>query len=257
MRSRPLQAAHNPFKKQKSVSNRTIFLSAVSSMLLLVTLFFQLDTLNPTTDKVIRGVLHEKQMEIDTEAAFAKIRVKVEREKIDYSEDWSVHDMRDSLNCEEIFKSERPIHSYTDWLFARSLYRDIVGSSQSSIGSSDGNVKNGFQYEVEAKQAPPKGRGIFALEDIKKGTLIWSTAKTARFQDGPSYRKFIFGLEAGFACDVLQWGKLAGKDSAQLPSFSLSATQSLTFFLSNLNFAFSSLCTRSRRWRFTCQCRSR
>ena len=32
---------------------------------------------------------------------------------------------------------------------------------------------------------------------------------TARFRDGPSYRKFIFGLEAGFACDVLQWGKLA------------------------------------------------
>ena len=147
--------------------------------------------------------MKEKQLQ----AAFAEIREKVEREKVEYSDDWHVSDMWESLKCDHIFESERPIHSQTDWLFSRSLYRSIVGSSQSSIGSSDGDVKNGFQYEIEAKQAPPKGRGIFALEDIKKGTLIWSTAKTARFRDGPSYRKFIFGLEAGFACDVLQWGK--------------------------------------------------
>ena len=174
-------------------------------MLLIVTSFFLLNTFtsNPTCD--------DDEGKFDTEVAFAKIREKVEREKIDYSENWTIDDMWKRLNCEEIFKSERPIHPYTDWLFARSLYRDIVGKSQSSIGASDGNLKNGFQYEVEAKLAPPKGRGIFALEDIKAGALIWSAHKTARFQDGPSYRKFIFGLEAGFACDVLQWGKLASK----------------------------------------------
>ena len=160
------------------------------------------------------------------------------------------------LKCNKIFKKERPIHSYTDWLFARSLYRDIVGRSQSSIGSSDGDVKNGFQYKVEAKQAPPKGRGIFALEDIKKGSLIWSTRMTARFRDGSSYRKFIFGLEAGFACDVLQWGKLAGKESV-LFSWSVFHFHSIFSSTSFNNHIFSSLCTRYRRWRFMYQRRPR
>ena len=194
--------------RQKKDSNamlkkRTLFLMVLTT-LLLFTLFLLPNSLNPS-DKTVRGVAEEKQNVM--EAAFAEIREKVEREKVEYSDDWHVSDMWESLKCDHIFESERPIHSQTDWLFSRSLYRSIVGSSQSSIGSSDGDVKNGFQYEIEAKQAPPKGRGIFALEDIKKGTLIWSTAKTARFRDGPSYRKFIFGLEAGFACDVLQWGK--------------------------------------------------
>jgi hypothetical protein len=121
-----------------------------------------------------------------------------------YSNDWEVWDMWENLDCDEIFESERPIHSHSTWNHARTLYRDIVGE-ESSIGDTD-EEPNGLSVPVEAKQSPPKGRGIFALRDITAGELIWSTKKTARFQDGPSYRKFIFGLEAGFACDVLQWG---------------------------------------------------
>ena len=121
-----------------------------------------------------------------------------------YSNDWEVWDMWENLDCDEIFESERPIHSHSTWNHARTLYRDIVGE-ESSIGETD-DEPNGFSVPAEAKQSPPKGRGIFALRDITAGELIWSTKKTARFQDGPSYRKFIFGVEAGFACDVLQWG---------------------------------------------------
>ena len=150
--SRHLQGTTRTLKlkrRQGSVSNRTIILFlSVSSMLLLVLL--NTFTSNPS-DKWIRGaVVEEKQNVVeveekqkDMEAAFAKIREKVEKEKIDYSEDWSIDDMWKRLKCNKIFKKERPIHSYTDWLFARSLYRDIVGRSQSSIGSSDGDVKNG------------------------------------------------------------------------------------------------------------------
>lgn len=258
--------------RRKRVSNailkkRTLFLTVLTT-LLLVTLFLLPNSLNPS-DKGDRGLAQEKHNVM--EAAFAEIREKVDKEKVDYSDDWRVSDMWESLKCEEIFKSERPIHSQTDWLFSRSLYRGIVGSSQSSIGSSDGDVKNGFQYKVEAKQAPPKGRGIFALEDIKKGTLIWSTTKTARFRDGPSYRKFIFGLEAGFACDVLQWGKSEYSFFQQIlvkgcASYSCSffhcESYSLLFLLfPNLCIlkleqliALSSLCSRCGRWGFTYQC---
>ena len=122
-----------------------------------------------------------------------------------YSSDMRVDDLWNARNCDSVFKNERPIHSQSAWEEARALYRDIVGEN-SSIGQSDENESpNGFSVAVEAKQSPPKGRGIFAVNDIAAGELIWSTAKTARFQDGPSYRKFIFRLEEGFACDVLQW----------------------------------------------------
>jgi len=117
--------------------------------------------------------------------------------------DYTHSGMWDILDCEEIFESERPINSHSTWKHARTLYRGIVGE-ESSIGDTD-DEPTGFSVPVEAKQSLPKGRGIFALRDITAGELIWSTKKTARFQDGPSYRKFILGLEAGSACDSLEW----------------------------------------------------
>ena len=41
---------------------------------------------------------------------------------------------------------------------------------------------------------------------MPRGARIWSTRMTARFADGPSYRRFVFSLERGLACDALQWG---------------------------------------------------
>lgn len=119
-----------------------------------------------------------------------------------YTDDLKVGDMWHKLNCEDIFQNVRPIHSTSTWNKARDLYRSIVGKN---IRGDFDDKPDGFSVPVEAKQSPPKGRGIFAARDIAAGDLIWSTKKTARFQDGPSYRKFIFGLEVGFACDVLQW----------------------------------------------------
>lgn len=121
--------------------------------------------------------------------------------KVVYSEYWTVGDMRDALDCDRIFRSERPVHSQNVWENSRELYKAIVGKDSSITD----NLRDGFLIPVQAKQAPPKGRGIFAARDIFEGELIWSTKKTARFKDGPSYRKFIFGLEDGVACDVLQW----------------------------------------------------
>ena len=124
-----------------------------------------------------------------------------------YAEDATVHGMWRDLGCGRIFKRERPVHSQVAWLNARALYRSVVGD-ESSIGRSaqdDVDHPNGFAVKVEAKQAGHKGRGVFAAQDISRGSLVWSTRKTARFRTGAQYRKFIYGLEPGFACDVLQW----------------------------------------------------
>ena len=122
------------------------------------------------------------------------------------------------LQCEEIFASERPIHSIETWNHARQVYREIVGNDQSSIGTNQDDIKDidGFQVAHEAKQAPPKGRGIFAAQDIPKGQLIWSTKKTIRFSDGDSYRKFNLSVERGFACDVLQWSYVQRLENGEL-----------------------------------------
>ncbi len=135
-----------------------------------------------------------------------------------YSDDMSTKEIWEALDCERIFESERPVHSQQVWINARALYEGIVGDDHSSIQVQHKSRKfknyfddnttrndNGFSVPVDAKQAPPKGRGIFAVNDIKAGTLIWSTKKTARFDSGSSYREFIYGLEVGVACDVLQW----------------------------------------------------
>ena len=117
---------------------------------------------------------------------------------------WTITDMWEMLICDKIFESERPIHSQSDWNKMRSVYQKIV-TKDSSIKTD--STQDGFQVPVKANQVPPKGRGIFAVKDISAGELIWSTTKTARFRDGPSYRKFLFNIEKGQACDVIQWGK--------------------------------------------------
>lgn len=109
------------------------------------------------------------------------------------------------LMCEEIFASDRPVHSAQTWNHARQVYTQIIGHGQSFIDKREDEetISNGFRVAYDVKQVPPKGRGIFAAQDIQKGQLIWSTKKTARFSDGDSFRKFTLSLERGFACDVL------------------------------------------------------
>ena len=101
--------------------------------------------------------------------------------------------------CDERFKHERPIHSTEDWEKAMNVYNDILGED---ILNKD---KESFKVKVETKQAGKKGRGIFAVEPIEKGTLMWSAKRTARFQSGDAYNKFLQNLDEDFACDVLQW----------------------------------------------------
>lgn len=134
------------------------------------------------------------------------IRAYVENDRLEeiLPQDLTFEDFEERLNCSGLFETERPIHPQLIWNNARTLYQVIVGKENSSIVD---DAPNGFSIPVQAKQAPPKGRGIFAERDIAAGELIWSTKKTARFQDGHSYRKFIHRLEPGLACDAMEWSE--------------------------------------------------
>ena len=85
----------------------------------------------------------------------------------------------------------------------RTAYVQVVGSEHSTIGSPALGF-NGFSqpYYVDHNE---KGRGIYANADIPKGALVWQNIRTARFSDGPSYRRFVMSLSPEVACDVLQF----------------------------------------------------
>jgi hypothetical protein len=80
----------------------------------------------------------------------------------------------------------------------------LVASTNSTIGT-EVSADDGFVISTEAKQAPGKGRGIFAAEDIPRGQLIWSANQTASFDSGEDFESFLDLLVLDEACDALLW----------------------------------------------------
>jgi hypothetical protein len=109
-------------------------------------------------------------------------------------------------NCDDasVWPFPRPLYSQDMWMRLRKAYVDIVGSTKSSIGT-EALVEDGFLLSVEVKQAPGKGRGLFAAEDIYRGQHIWISKQTASFDSGEDFTNFLDALEVGEACDVIQW----------------------------------------------------
>mmetsp|Transcript_17863 Transcript_17863/g.26428 ORF Transcript_17863/g.26428 Transcript_17863/m.26428 type:complete len:273 (-) Transcript_17863:33-851(-) len=120
----------------------------------------------------------------------------------DFEDDWyGIQTWWEELGCPKLFEQERPIHSHDDWIRAQKIYNKFNNSQNSNY-----DTNNGFSVPFQAKQVPGKGRGIFANTFTERGTLVWSNTYTARFSDGPTYKKFIYSLpDKEFACDVLQW----------------------------------------------------
>jgi hypothetical protein len=117
-------------------------------------------------------------------------------------------------NCKHpsVWTHPRPVYSQDVWMRLRQAYIDIVGSADSSIGS-EVSAEDGFAISTEVKQAPGKGRGLFAAEDISRGQLIWSASKqTASFETGEDFKSFLDLLEEDEACDVIQWSYVDGTD---------------------------------------------
>ena len=109
-----------------------------------------------------------------------------------------MEDLKRFLKCHDIPLDGRPIYSDLEWMQARHWYRTIVGAEEEE-------EKYGFHVPFEVRQMEGKGRGIFATSDIEEGMLIWNAVNRLDFYDGTDYKKFLFGLDRGFACDVLIW----------------------------------------------------
>ena len=117
-------------------------------------------------------------------------------------EDYTVQDLWEHWDCDEIFKHPRPIHTSETWAHTRKVYQAVVGEYSTFQTDDD---KDGFHVPILSKQSPGKGRGNYAGRNIEKGEIIWSGINTARFYWGDDYREFLNSIEPHIACDVLQW----------------------------------------------------
>ena len=76
--------------------------------------------------------------------------------------------------------------------------------------------KTGMTVPSEIRAATFIGRGIYATEDIAKGTHVWSTTNTAEFHSGNAYREYIIELATmnkEAACDAITWSYLVKANS--------------------------------------------
>lgn len=124
---------------------------------------------------------------------------------LDSNDDYAIADYWSHLKCADLFAQKRPIHPQSVWSNARRTYVNIVGSDRSTIGDPE-SPENAFAVPgIVVEQANEKGRGIFTTETIPEGALMYHFGRTAQFQDGRDYRRFIMELPVDVACDVLQW----------------------------------------------------
>jgi hypothetical protein len=124
--------------------------------------------------------------------------------------DMNHNDMEDYFKCDEIFgnAAARPILSTSSWMTMRRTYNEMVGPEDKSTIEPplSATAENGYQVPIEVKEAPGKGRGVFATTNIRKGTLIHKAERhTALFEDGISFRRYLAHLPNHLACEVLQF----------------------------------------------------
>jgi len=126
----------------------------------------------------------------------------------------------EELNCpdydyadDEMFKntSFENIHTVKNWQTFNRIYNEVIASTQdddelrqeSSIPPKF--EKGGFQFPIEIKFVPILGRGVYATTNIPKGSLLYVSANTGIFYNGPTFRTFIRALPTNMACDVMIW----------------------------------------------------
>jgi hypothetical protein len=115
-------------------------------------------------------------------------------------------DLEDYFECDKIFGNAniRPILSASEWMTMRRTYHEMVGPNKSSIAPLSA-TEDGFHVPIEVKEAPGKGRGVFATTNIKQGTLVHNaTRQSALFHNGISFRRYLALLPNNLACEVLQ-----------------------------------------------------
>uniref|UniRef100_A0A7S3V8J6 SET domain-containing protein n=1 Tax=Chaetoceros debilis TaxID=122233 RepID=A0A7S3V8J6_9STRA len=111
-------------------------------------------------------------------------------------------DFFDAYDCDTVLSQPRPIHNESTWMLLRGAYIASVGAENASI-QYPASTKSGYQVAVIVQETKMAGRGVYAAEDIAKGTRIWtSRVQSAHFKTGQSYRHFLNSMGNDLVCDL-------------------------------------------------------
>jgi SET domain len=92
---------------------------------------------------------------------------------------------------------------------------DDAGSAQSTTAATARDdaaqaYKSGFQVAVDVRYSPGKGRGLFALEEVPKGQLVWASQYEGWMRSGRLYRLLLEALPTNaLRCEVMTFSYYA------------------------------------------------
>eukprot|EP00535_Pseudo-nitzschia_heimii_P012849 CAMPEP_0197194682 /NCGR_PEP_ID=MMETSP1423-20130617/29693_1 /TAXON_ID=476441 /ORGANISM="Pseudo-nitzschia heimii, Strain UNC1101" /LENGTH=135 /DNA_ID=CAMNT_0042648143 /DNA_START=390 /DNA_END=794 /DNA_ORIENTATION=+ len=88
----------------------------------------------------------------------------------------------------------------------REAYISVVGKDVASVElDSFRTFHTAFQVPFEVRQSAGKGRGIFAMKEIRKGELLYDFSQSAQFKKASEFAEFLRIIRPDLACDVLMW----------------------------------------------------
>lgn len=99
---------------------------------------------------------------------------------------------------------ERNIHDPTIWRHLQTVYIDTIDDPKYAQEWETFPSYSGFKVAIDVKVGH-RGRGVYAAERIKKGTLVWNEVHTATFLNAQELQDFLRPLDYDLQCDVLLW----------------------------------------------------
>lgn len=112
----------------------------------------------------------------------------------------TLEELEESRRCTEY--TYNTIHNESTWTHLRAAYVAVMGE-ESTINAT---YRSGIRVPFKIDYSPGRGRGVFAMEDISKGTLLWSGQEhTAALTTGKQFRQFLSVLPDVLVCDLANW----------------------------------------------------
>lgn len=117
-----------------------------------------------------------------------------------YSQLWTNY-----YQCDELYANPRPVPTQDSWMMLRGIY---YGTLHGHISTTLEQLmqENSIKVPFTVKHVEGKGRGIFAKQNIAKGSLVFSALDGGHlhFETGDQFRRFLGALTREQSCEVLQ-----------------------------------------------------
>jgi hypothetical protein len=150
-----------------------------------------------------------------------------------------IRDIQSSRGCKN--HAYTTIHNQTTWVHMRAAYVAIVGPEDATLNLTYGS---GMKVPFKIGHSPGRGRGVFAAEDIRKGTLVWYGENTAAFTSGVQFRKFLASLPDVFVCELIHWC-YTSQDENKMPSIECDLDEGSLFNTIDNGAEYTIGCSRS------------